>query len=325
MVPYMGHGTSHKIVGGGRVLTNAPVTPATSREAVWRRTRRMVARFATDEVAGIAIVASLGGATARAVTDEEGYYRLELVEADLDDNRLLHPIDVEVEAPPDGVPVFVGPAEVMVPTARAERLIISDIDDTVLESGVTRTMQMVLTTMTGSVWTRTPFAGAARLYTGLARGPRLDQDNPFFYVSSSPWNLYDFLHGFIERSVLPTGPLFLRDLGIDDKKFVAGSHDDHKRAAIEEILEVHDLPAVLVGDTNQRDPEIYHAVAQDHPDRVEAILLRATHDDGRGESLRRRYGDTKVPWEMGSDSAELAAAAEEMGLVAPGWADRVRV
>lgn len=323
VIPYLGHGTTGRVIIRGRVLTNSLPVPATGVEPLWRRIRRSVKAFMTDEVGGVEVIARIEGVDARAVSADEGYFRLELEGLDLPPDLLFHELEITVGEGHAGIPVRVAPAEVMVPTPRARRLIVSDIDDTVLETGAQRRLQMILTTLTGSSWTRAPFPGAARLYTGLGRGPGHDEDNPFFYVSSSPWNLYSFLQGFIERSVLPTGPLFLRDLGVDRTKFIKGSHDEHKREAIEEILETHALPVVLIGDTGQRDPEIYSSVASIHPLRIEAILFRHVAGPARRAEVEALLTPGATPWAVGADSLELAHAAEGMGLIPPEWRSRI--
>lgn len=323
VIPYLGHGTTERVVIRGRVLTNSLPAPATGVEPVWRRMRRSIKAFLTDEVGGVEVVARIDGIEARAISEEEGYFRLELGGLSLPADRLFHELEISIGEGHAGIPVRVEPAEVMVPTPRAKRLVISDIDDTVLETGAQRTWQMIVTTLTGSSWTRAPFPGAARLYSGLGRGPGHEEDNPFFYVSSSPWNLYSFLQGFIERSVLPTGPLFLRDLGIDRTKFIRASHDVHKREAIEEILETHDLPAVLIGDTGQRDPEIYAAVASAHPGRIQAILLRHVAGPARRQEVQGLLSPGDIPWAIGADSLEMAGAAEGLGLIPPEWRSRI--
>lgn len=324
VIAYQGHGTTRRVIARGRVLANSLPAPVTGVEPLWRRVQRSIRWFLTNEVAGVEVWAELDGVRAVAISDEEGYFRVELEGLSLAPDRLFHEIDISLGASHSSLPVRVTPAEVMVPTPRARRLVISDIDDTVLRTGVQRQLHMVVTTLTGSSWTRAPFPGVARLYTGLERGPGHEEDNPFFYVSSSPWNLYSFLSGFIERSVLPTGPIFLRDLGIDATKFIKGSHDEHKRAAIDEILATHDLPAVLVGDTGQHDPEIYHGVSAAHPGRVEAILLRHVAGRSRRAEVEALLSGGSTPFAVASDSVELAEAAERLGLIPPEWRNRIR-
>ena len=103
---------------------------------------------------------------------------------------------------------------------------ISDIDDTILHTGAQRALDMVRQTFTGSELTRVPFAGAPELYRSLA-STTAPGGNPFFYVSSSPWNLYGFLRSFLRHRHFPMGPLLLRDLLGNS---VERSHATHKHA-----------------------------------------------------------------------------------------------
>lgn len=320
--PYLAHGSSELVVARGRVLANTPIRGAEYVEPLARRLRRTVRRFLTTELSDIEIEATLGSATGVGITDEEGYYRIELTGHGLDNDRLMHHLDVAVRRPPDGAAVTIGSAMAHIPTRSTRRLVVSDIDDTVLATDATRTGRMLITTLTGSAWTRSGFPGTPELFEGLARGQG-DEDNAFVYVSSSPWNLHGFLDGFIRRTGLPIGPLFLRDLGIDETTFIHGPHDEHKRAAIEELLGLHDLQLVLVGDTGQRDPEIYRSIVASHPNRVDAVLLRHLGPEQRAEAVRELFGDTAVPMALAGDSLGLATSAESLKLTPPEWSARV--
>jgi phosphatidate phosphatase APP1 len=235
---------------------------------------------------------------------------------------MVHHVEVQPVGTRD-VPIHTRPARVIVPTEQARRLVVSDIDDTIMRSDATDTAQLVRNTVTGSSWTRQAFEGTDELFAGLQRGPGLDEHNPVAYLSSSAWNLYDFLVGFLRRSAMPLGPLFLRDLGIDRQRFIKSSHSSHKRARIDELLDAHDLPLVLVGDTGQHDAEIYRGVVGDNPDRVELVLLRDVADARRAADVRELFADTDVPVTVAPTSTAFAATCEELGLVGPGWTDRV--
>ena len=93
----------------------------------------------------------------------------------------------------------------------------------------------------------------------------------FFYVSGSPQNFYVRLHHFLEDNGFPGGPIVLKNLG-DDKLF---SQDDYKLGRIEKILAAFpQMRFVLVGDTGERDPEIYRLIRARHPERVVAVVIR---------------------------------------------------
>ena len=70
---------------------------------------------------------------------------------------------------------------------------------------------------------RLPFPGVAAFLRALYAGAGGGERNPLFYVSSSPWNIYDLLSEFFSLNDIPIGPvLFLRDWGLTDVELVPG-------------------------------------------------------------------------------------------------------
>ncbi len=166
-----------------------------------------------------------------------------------------------------------------------------------------------------------PFQGVAAFYRALAYGTSSTMDNPVFYVSSSPWNLYDLLTEFFDVQGLPVGPLFLRDLGLDETKLLKSAHADHKLAAIEDLVTTHaSLPFVLMGDSGQHDPEIYAEAVERFPGRIRAVFLRDVSDDHRDASVRActaRMEAQGVDVAYFEDSLSAARYAAARGLIAP--------
>jgi phosphatidate phosphatase APP1 len=129
---------------------------------------------------------------------------------------------------------------------------------------------MIWVTLSGSAFTRMPFEGTSELYRALVAGATGRANNPVFYVSKSPWNLYDFLVDFMDYHELPRGPLLLRDIGLREAPPL-----DHKSAAVRLLFETYPaLPFVLIGDSGERDPDIYLSIAARYPRRVRAIYIR---------------------------------------------------
>ena len=159
---------------------------------------------------------------------------------------------------------------VLVPGADARLGVISDIDDTVMETGAYSLARNLWTSLTGNALTRRVFPDSVALLDRLSEGGR----NPVFYVSSSPWNLHHFLESVFGRAGVVPGPMFLRDLGISENP-AENTHGGHKGAAIDTLMEANPgLPFWLLGDTGQHDAEIYLQAARRHPGRVVRVALR---------------------------------------------------
>ena len=85
--------------------------------------------------------------------------------------------------------------------------VISDIDDTILHSSILDWKTAAQLTFLHNARTRKPLQGVSKLYQALQAGVDGKARNPVFYVSSSPWNLYDLLDDFIELNAIPFGPV----------------------------------------------------------------------------------------------------------------------
>jgi phosphatidate phosphatase APP1 len=261
--PYVGYSTSEGLVARGRVLVmlrDRHPRPDQSRLInFWH----LVMRFMTREVAGATVRAC--NMESSAVSDEEGYFTLLLPVfpdgcgwteiaaqlAERSESRVNLPVSVTDPAATFGI--------------------ISDIDDTIMRTGAYSLALNLWTTFTGNSMTREVFPDAVELIERLHAGR-----NPVFFVSSSPWNLHDFLVQVFHRADLVRGPLFLRDLGIGKDQFLTRSHGSHKGSAIDTIFSANPrLPFVLIGDTGQHDAEVYLQAAKRHQGRVRRIILRA--------------------------------------------------
>ena len=158
----------------------------------------------------------------------------------------------------------------------------------------------------------------------LQKGFGGEEFNPLFYVSSSPWNLYDLLTDFFEINEIPEGPVILKDYGFTHKKIFTESHLIHKPKAIRNILNTYPkLPFILIGDSGQHDPEIYAGIAKEFPGRIKAIYIRdvtAGERDTEVAAIARDAGTEMLPV---PDTLTAARHAEERGLVAPGTSDAI--
>jgi phosphatidate phosphatase APP1 len=178
---------------------------------------------------------------------------------------------VELSQRPEGAAVA-GLFTFLIPPSSAVYGVISDMDDTVLQSGVTDFLRAARTVLLENARTRLPFPGVAGFYRALAAGPTGTAGNPVFYVSSSPWNLYDVIADFLEVQQIPTGPMLLRNWDIGPSLL---RNAPHKLASITEILATYpSLPFLLVGDSAQEDPEIYADVVAAYPGRILAVYIR---------------------------------------------------
>jgi phosphatidate phosphatase APP1 len=273
ILPYRGYGTPERVVIKARVLEERKVTPQRQRHTLWSSAVASYKRYMTREISSAHVAVRWGDKRWEGVTDEEGF--LELWVPPPEGVRSgWHMVELELLAPEaEGVPRVSAP--VRVAGASAEVGVISDIDDTVIATGVTdplkRAWALFLTEHRG----RLPFPGVDAFYAALQAGASGTADNPIFYVSSSPWNLYEHLDEFLSIHRIPIGPLLLRDWGLSRHGFAPGGGHGHKLDKIRGVLEtLSHLPFVLIGDSGQEDAEHYRTIVREYPGRIRCVYIR---------------------------------------------------
>ncbi len=259
----------------GRVLADSPPNLPDSAGTRWKNLREQWARFESDEVPGVTVDITCNGRSQRVVTDAEGYYRARIPMTPPTTRSLW----LEAEASIPGSDLSAR-HEILAVSDEAQFGIISDIDDTVLDSHVVDWKTSAKLTFLHNVRTRKPLPGVAQLYRSLQQGRGEVPINPLFYVSSSPWNLYDLLESFLSINDIPPGPILLRDLGIEPEYFIKSKGHGHKLDNVRKLFAQYPaLGWILVGDSGQADAEIYTTAAREFPGRVLAIYIRDVDPD----------------------------------------------
>lgn len=327
-VPYIGFGNAGKLWVKGRVLDESIFREQSGDDSRWSNLAALYQRLESDEVAGARVRARFREQSHETVTDRGGYFSFEIVPTQAVPGGWQ---TVDLELPDsrgeDGQPVRTK-AEVIVPPPTARFGIISDIDDTVLWTNVTNKLNMALMLARSNAHTRKPFKGVAAFYRALKQGASGNEDNPVFYVSSSPWHLFGPLVEFLRVQGIPVGPLLLRELGVREV-FKLTSHGNHKLEKIELILSYYpDMQFVLIGDSGEQDPEIYTEVVRRHPKQVKVIYIRNVNPDPARiealDTLIEEVSATGTQLILAPDSVFAAAHAAAEGLIHVDWLASVR-
>ena len=302
ILPYRGYGNAEKLILPGRVLEDDGIRPARTGDRRWRNLRTFLKLIESDEVPYARLRACFQGVERELRADREGYFRVEMPAP----NMAAGWQRVELTLAADAGVRAIG--RVLVPPAQARFAVVSDIDDTVVQTHVTNRVRMLLTVALSNARTRKPFAGVAAFYRALHAGV-----NPFFYVSKSPWNLYVPLAEYLDVQGLPEGPLFLRNLGLRMPR-------DHKCTAIAALLAAYPrLPFVLIGDSGENDPEVYATIVRRHPRRIRTIYIRSVNRAPRRlaaiERLIREVAPSGCQLVLAPDSEHAAAHAAAEGLI----------
>ncbi|GGE04537.1 phosphatase [Tsuneonella deserti] len=325
--PFFGHRSETRLTITARALrAGRPGKDEFAPRGRLQAMRTMLAQFASREVPGLAVRLELKnpeGATLEleAVSDQEGYVRFDVP---LDPPWAL-PDDPAWEVvcfhwiTPQGAQCTEG--HVLAPGGVTRLAIVSDIDDTIMETGITggpraiaRNWRRVLAELPDE---RIAVPGADVFFSALGGGAVLAEPGgagtrhaathrPFFYISSSPWNLFSYLVAFQQSRGLPLGPLLLRDWGFNRATLGGESHGEHKRAALDALLSFYpDMRFALIGDDTQGDLPAYADTVQANPGRIAAVFIRTgagplSPRELAGQALIEAAG---VPLWLGDDYA----------------------
>lgn len=181
--------------------------------------------------------------------------------------------------------------EMLIPSKNISFGVISDIDDTILHTGLTSILKwrVLINTFLTSAGKRLPLDGAPEFYHLLHKGKNGEEANPIFYVSHSPWNLYRYLEYFLNKNDFPKGPIVLRSFPkLFSKKAKGEIPEKHKE--IENILKTYpNLKFILIGDIGQHDPKIYLDIVKNNPNRILAIYLRSVKNKRKISAVTKLY------------------------------------
>ena len=162
----------------------------------------------------------------------------------------------------------------------------------------------------------------------LQGGTGAEVENPLFYLSSSPWNLYDLLHEFFRLQDIPIAPTFLRDWGLTPEELLPTEHREYKLEVLKSLLNFYeDLPFILIGDSGQEDPEIYHEIVHEYPGRIMAVYIRDVSPDERDEAVQTLAREVEAAAStliLAEDTLAMARHAAAQGWIAPDMVDHVR-
>jgi len=159
--------------------------------------------------------------------------------------------------------------------------VISDIDDTLKHTNVTCKRTLLTNTFLRPFET---IPGMAPLFREWAA-----EGAAFHYVSSSPWQLYSHLADHLAGEGFPMGSFHLRPFRLRDHllRRVLMLRRSGKLGVIRTLFRLFPRRRfLLVGDSGERDPEIYGALARRYPEQIAGIFIRQLENEA---GALRRY------------------------------------
>lgn len=184
--------------------------------------------------------------------------------------------------------------------------VITDIDDTIKHTDVCSRKKMLRRTFAE------PFVaieGMAEIYQQWATRGAM-----FHYVSSSPWQIYDSLSEFLQATQFPSGSMHLKWFRLRDeliKKWLIIRRKSKFGVINNMVKRLPQRHFVLVGDSGEKDPEMYAKIASKFPKQIVRICIRQIDDNPidppRLHRIYKRYGMV-VPIQVFSSAKQLGSS-----------------
>ena len=334
IIAYRGYGNGTRAHIYGRVIEKRGIGSSTDSDSILRNLYNTYRRADSDPLPFASVKIEYADKSFEMKADDEGFFGGWLDDTVVATNDEWQKYSIELirqaSAETPTAPLTVKESgEILVPPTSVRFGVISDIDDTVIQSRVSNFLQAARTVILGNARTRLPFPGVAGFYEALRNGASGDEKNPIFYVSSSPWNIHDVITEFMDLQKIPKGPLILRDWDISWSSLSSLRHSEHKGEVIRNIFQLYpNLEFILLGDTGQHDPEIYSRIVNEFPNRVRAIYIRdVTRTPERSASVKKLADDVLAAHStlvLVEDSLSAATHAVEHGWISPDALPNVR-
>lgn len=270
---YKSFGSAEKIMIVGHVLEK-PSHIFSSRNTMSANIFSLMKLFAINTIPHVVLRLKFQGESYETKSEFDGFFKFDFKPVH-SPSVGWHPIRVEL-IDEQGEQLTFSEGEMYVPHM-SQYTFISDIDDTIMKSYSATIFKRLYELLLHNPVQRRLFDNTAKFYTALAESNTTEGLlNPFFYVSSSEWNLYDYLNTVFTQNELPKG-VFLLNSYKKLKSFIQTGKHGHEGKLIRIARIISAFPRqriVLLGDNSQKDPEIYAAIAEKYPQSIHAVIIR---------------------------------------------------
>jgi phosphatidate phosphatase APP1 len=266
----------------GRLLRDKPLEDQEN-SGILKALFYTLLRALSREVTGKKVACWVGSRQVDMITDDEGYFELyENTETLAKDDFTTIRLTVDYKGAKNSKTVQLTDYSRQVPVG-----IISDIDDTIMVTGVKSffKLKVAINTLFLNPFRRKPIEDAAAAFHQLSE--QVEGRGPVIYISNSPWNLYDYLKNFLKHNGFPNGIVMLRDMGWQLLKSRT-IKERNKYLEIKKILATfQESDFILIGDSGELDFDIYQQVLKEHPDRIRRVIInKAGNKEKEAEILQ---------------------------------------
>ena len=313
---YHGYGYVNQLTIYGHVFHQSPHPRTKYTRSVVKNTLSLLRLFMVKPYKCVTVQMEWEGTVHTTETDKDGFFKF-----DWKDNPPLPQgwQEIPVKAVVNGQVICQSMGYVYIPY-ETQYGFISDIDDTFLISHSANLRKRLFVLFTQNARSRQPFEGVVNHYQMLAgSNTTADAPNPFFFVSSSEWNLYDYILEFTTVNGIPRGVFLLNTLKVFNQLLKTGQNNHQgKFTRIVRIMETYpNQRFVLLGDSSQHDPYIYESIVKHFPRRIHAVYIRDVYRKNRQKAadVLATIESAGVPCCFFEHSSEAILHSKKIGLI----------
>lgn len=313
---YHGYGHVEQMTIHGHVFKLSPLPRRKYRKSFIHNTWALLRLFMVKPYPDLKIELEWFDQVLQAETDKDGFFKF-----DWKDQPPL-PVgwqEVNVKAKINDTVIAKTTGHVYVPYD-TQYGFISDIDDTFLISHSANLRKRLFVLFTQNARSRQPFEGVVKHYQLLANSNTTPEaPNPFFFVSSSEWNLYDYILEFTIVNEIPKGVFLLNQLKLFSQLLKTGQNNHQtKFTRIVRILETYPKQRfILLGDSSQHDPYIYEAIVSHFPKQIHAVYIRDVYAKNKDKAadVLTKIESKGVPCCFFQNSSDAILHSKKIGLI----------
>jgi phosphatidate phosphatase APP1 len=313
---YHGYGDEDMLLVYGHVFRQSPLPVTKYKKNFLTNTLKLIRMFMVKPYANVRVSMKWGNQVIEDVTDDDGFFKLEW-KSETPLQKGWHKVNVEFTDRKNRT--YRGEGTVLIPF-ETQFGFVSDIDDTFLISHSSNLRKRLYVLFTKNARTRRPFEGVAEHYKLLSlANTKAGLPNPFFYVSSSEWNLYEYIKEFCRSYEMPEGVFLLSQVKQWYQFFKTGQgkHSGKFMRIARLLKKFPHRKFILLGDDTQEDPNIYTAIVQAFPGQIICVYLRHVRKSRRNavEGLVQGMREQGVEVCYFSKSSEAIEHSRKIGLI----------
>jgi phosphatidate phosphatase APP1 len=314
---YHGYGHTHNMVVYGHVFKRKAITWPKFTNNIFYNAFRLLRLFMVKPFPKGKVQLLWSNKVLESTSEDDGFFKFEW-QSDHEVAAGWHQLTVNLLDETGNI-MASGEGKLFVPHS-TQYAFISDIDDTIMVSHSATMGRRLTELFVRNPRTRSIFPDVARHYNLLAA----DNDdktasNAFFYVSSSEWNLYDYLNEFFFFHELPKGAFLLNQVKRWYQLLKTG-HTKHEGKFVRVVRILEAFPRqqfILFGDNTQRDPWIYTSLAKKLPGKIFAIYIRniIPENEEKSKNILAEATSDGIHVCLFTTSEEAIAHSKSIGLI----------